>query len=81
MKRCVRLREERIRRGLRQRDIAGMLHISGSYYAMIEQGRYDPSWAYWHALERIFGISGEELKKREEEEVNKRRVRIRDVGV
>lgn len=78
---CARLREERLRRGLRQRDVAAMIHISPSYYAMIEQGRYDPSWAYWHALERIFAVPGCELKKRIDEEKNARRVRIKNAGV
>ena len=78
---CGRLREERIRRGLRQRDVAAMLHICPSYYAMIEQGRYDPSWAYWHALERIFAVPGSELKKRTDGEKNTRRVRVNNAGV
>ena len=68
------LREARLKAGMRQADVAALLHISGSHYANIERGEHHGA-GYWDALEKLFGVKKHYLKENDPRYRDRRRVR------
>lgn len=58
-----RLRELRKQKGMKQKDLALMAGISGSYLSDIEVGRTDPSVKTLFKLSEALGITMEEIFK------------------
>lgn len=60
----------RIRRKLKQSDIAKKLGMTPAAYSMIEQGKRDGTMTFWNKLQNAFNIPENEmwaLMKNEEE--------------
>lgn len=57
----TKLKKLREQRGLLQKDIAGSIGITTSYYGMIELGTRQPSIVVAHKLSDFFEVSIEEI--------------------
>ena len=58
---CIRLRELRTEKGLRQRDVADDLGISVTCYAGYEQGAHEPDFRTLCKIARYFGVTTDYL--------------------
>ena len=52
-----RLKEARIRKGLSQRALSDLIHVSRQAYSLYEKGFRHPGWDTMIALSRILGVS------------------------
>ena len=65
----VNLKKARILAGYTQQQMAIMLQISTRYYAMIESGERNGSFALWDRLEELFGIHQRDLREISSDEI------------
>ena len=61
-----RLRKHRIRLELTQQTVAEKLNVDRSTYSYYELGRTTPSIGTLYELTRLFGVSADELIKKDE---------------
>ena len=61
-----RLREHRVRLGLTQQEVAEKLDFDRSTYSYYEIGRITPSIETLYKLTLLFGVSADELIKKDE---------------
>ena len=63
-----RLEELRLRRGIRQEELAAALRVSRQTISSLENGRYNPSIQLAFKIARYFGMTVEDIFIYEEEE-------------
>lgn len=56
-----RLKIERLKRRMKQEDVAEYLGIGRVYYGQVERGMYDSRPKVWAKLEELFGVPKELL--------------------
>jgi len=57
----------RIKKGLKQVEVAKHVKLAKSTYCEIEHGNHNPSWSVAQRLEQFFGIPASELLAKSEE--------------
>ena len=62
----TRLRKHRIRLGLTQQQVAEKINVDRSTYSYYELGRTTPSIETLYELTKLFGVSADELIKKDE---------------
>jgi len=58
----------RIKKGLKQVEVAKYVKLAKSTYCEIEHGRHNPSWEVAQRLEQFFGIPASELLAESEQQ-------------